>query len=53
VEYLKEVSMASVHLVLMLLAFILFMLAGMGIKHPRLDLIAFGLAAWSLSIILG
>jgi hypothetical protein len=43
--------MAPVKLVLLVLAFVLFVLAGVGVAHPRINLIAAGLAAWVLSLL--
>jgi len=43
--------MANVRLVLLVLAFVLFVLAAIGISHPRWNLIAAGLASWILSLI--
>ena len=43
--------MANVRLVLLVLAFVLFALAAVGIAHPRWNLVAAGLAAWVLSLI--
>ena len=43
--------MVSLRLVLLILAFVLFAVAALGIKHPKLDLIAGGLAFWVLSLI--
>jgi hypothetical protein len=44
--------MANVKLVLFVLAFVLFLLAALGIGHPRFNLLAAGLAAWVLALII-
>jgi len=44
--------MANVRLVLLVLAFVLFVLAAVGVTHPRWNLIAAGLAAWVLTNII-
>jgi hypothetical protein len=45
--------MVTVKLILLVLAFVLFLLAALGIAHPRFNLMAAGLAAWVLSLIVG
>jgi hypothetical protein len=46
--------MATVGLILMVAAFVLFLLAALGIPSPpRFNLMAGGLACWSLAVILG
>lgn len=42
--------MAPLKLILLVLAFVLFVLAAVGVAHPRFNLIAAGLAAWILSL---
>ena len=37
-------------LILLVLAFVLFLLAGLGVKHPRIEFVAMGLAFWVLSL---
>lgn len=44
--------MVSLKLVLLLLAFICFALAAVGVVAPRVNLTAAGLALWLLSVIL-
>ena len=44
--------MLSVRVILLILALMLFIIAALGIKHPRVDVIAAGLALWVLSILL-
>lgn len=42
-----------IHMILLVLAFVLFLLAGLNIAaHPRVNLIGMGLAAWMLSLLL-
>jgi hypothetical protein len=38
--------------ILLVFAFVLFVLAGVNVGHPRLNLIGLGLACWVLSILL-
>jgi hypothetical protein len=46
--------MATIGLILMVAAFILFLLSAIGVPTPpRFSLIAGGLACWTLAIILG
>lgn len=45
--------MVTLRLVLLVLAFVLFLLAAAGVAHPRWNLIGAGLAAWVLSLIVG
>ena len=44
--------MITVRLLLLVLAFLLFVLAAVGVSHPRFNLTAAGLACWSLSLII-
>lgn len=44
--------MATLTFILLVLAFVLFLLAGFGIGHPRLNLLGLGLAAWVLAVLL-
>ena len=44
--------MVTLRLILLLLAFVLFLLAGFGVKHPRVDFLALGLALWVLSTVI-
>lgn len=44
--------MVSARMILMILAFVFFVLAALGIKHPRIDMIGAGLALWVLSLLL-
>jgi hypothetical protein len=44
--------MITVHLILLLLAFICFVLAALGVRTPRLELVALGLALWVLALLL-
>lgn len=41
--------MVTLKLVLIVLAFVLFALAAVGVNHPRWNLIAAGLAVWVLA----
>ena len=43
--------MANLHLILYVAAFILFVLAAVGVPSPRVNLIAAGLACWILTLI--
>lgn len=43
--------MLSVRLVLLILAFVFFVLAGFNVATPRVNLLALGLALWVLSLI--
>ena len=46
--------MATIGLILMVAAFVLFLLAALGIPSPpRFNLMAGGLACWALAVILG
>jgi hypothetical protein len=45
--------MAPVTLILMVLAFVLFLVASAGVASGRINLIAAGLACWVLALILG
>ena len=42
--------MPNLKLILLVLAFVLFALAAAGVAHPRFSLMAAGLAAWVLSL---
>jgi len=42
-----------VTLILLVLAFVLFLLAAVGAAVPRVNLVAAGLACWVLSLLLG
>jgi len=44
---------ANLRVILLVLAFVLFVLAAAGVAHPRYNLMAAGLAAWVLSLIVG
>jgi len=44
--------MANLHLILYVAAFILFVLAAVGVPSPRVNLIAAGLACWILTLII-
>jgi hypothetical protein len=44
--------MVSARMILLILAFMLFAIAALGVKHPKLDLISAGLALWVLSLLL-
>ena len=39
-------------LILLILGLVLFVLAGIGVSHPRLNLIGLGLAAWIATAII-
>jgi hypothetical protein len=43
--------LANLHLILYVAAFILFVLAGIGVASARANLLAFGLACWVLALI--
>ena len=43
--------MVTIKLVLLVLAFVLFLLAALGVAHPRWNLVAAGLACWTLSLL--
>lgn len=45
--------MAPLILILYVLAFVLFLIAAAGVASGRINLIAAGLACWSLALILG
>lgn len=45
--------MAPLRLILLILAFLLLFLAGLGVSTPRVNLMALGLALWVLAVILG
>lgn len=40
--------METLSIILLVLGFVLFLLAALGVRHDRVDLIALGLAAWIL-----
>jgi hypothetical protein len=42
-----------INTILLVAAFVLFLLSTIGINHPRVNLLAAGLACWVLSILLG
>lgn len=44
--------MGTVALILLILAFAIFALRAAGVTHPRIELMALGLASWVLSAIL-
>jgi hypothetical protein len=44
---------SMVALILLVLAFLLFALRAVGVAHSRFDLLAAGLAAWVLSVLIG
>lgn len=44
--------MKLAQLILLVLAALLFLLAGIGVQHPRINLLAWGLFAWVLATIL-
>lgn len=41
-----------ISLILLVFAFVLFVVAACGVSHPRINLLAAGLACWVLSVIL-
>jgi hypothetical protein len=45
--------MLTIHLLLLLLAFVCFLLAAIGVNSPRVSLTPLGLALWVLSLLLG
>lgn len=45
--------MAPLNLILLVLAFVLFLVSAAGVASGRINLIAAGLACWVLSLILG
>jgi hypothetical protein len=45
--------MISLTLILLVLAFVCFLVSAIGIPVPRVNLVAMGLALWVLSILLG
>jgi hypothetical protein len=45
--------MITISLLLMLIAFIFFMLSAFGVPGGRVNLVAAGLACWSLSLLVG
>jgi hypothetical protein len=45
--------MVTVSLVLMVAAFVLFVLAALSVPVPRVNLLGAGLACWVLSVLLG
>lgn len=44
--------MGTIHLILLILAFVLFLIAAIGIPSGRFSLVAGGLASWVLSEVL-
>jgi hypothetical protein len=44
--------MGHFHVILLAFAFVLFVLASIGVSHPRINLVAAGLAFWVLAVIL-
>ena len=42
-----------IRLILLILGFCLFLLAGLGLSHPRLNLVALGLACWVAAEVFG
>lgn len=44
--------MVTIHLVLLLLAFICFVIAALGVPSPRVNLLALGLALWVLDLLI-
>lgn len=45
--------MLTLHLLLLLLAFVCFVLAALGVNSPRVSLLPLGLALWVLALLLG
>ena len=45
--------MLTLHLLLLLLAFVCFVLAALGVSSPRVGLLPLGLALWVLALLLG
>jgi hypothetical protein len=43
----------SIATLLLVIAFVLFLLAAFGVSSPRINLLALGLACWVLAILLG
>ena len=43
----------TVGFILMIAAFILFLIAAIGVPVPRINLMAAGLACWSLAVLVG
>ena len=43
----------TLRLILLILALVIFVVAALGIRHPKCDLIAAGLALWVLASIFG
>jgi hypothetical protein len=41
----------GINLILLVIAFVLFLLAGFNIGHPRVNFVALGLAFWVLTLI--
>lgn len=41
-----------VHTILLVVAFVLFLLAAVGVQHPRVNFVALGLALWILTLII-
>lgn len=44
--------MSVVTLILLIAAFVLFALAAFGVGHPRVNLVAAGLACWVLTVVI-
>lgn len=44
--------MATVKLILLVAAFLLFVFAAAGVSHPRFNLLAGGLACWVLTLVI-
>lgn len=41
-----------VHTILLVVAFVLFLLAAFGVQHPRINFVALGLALWVLTVLI-
>ena len=41
-----------IHIILLAFAFVFFVLAAFGVSHPRVNLVAAGLAFWVMAVIL-
>lgn len=48
----RGVKMPAVKLILLVLAFVLFLLAAFGVAVPRVNFTALGLAAWVLTLLI-
>ena len=44
--------MITVHLILLLIAFICFLLTALGVSAPRINLLGLGLALWVLAVLI-